>query len=89
MTELRGKDQAGAVQDAPGNWVDRRAPAFTRPYLRLARLDRPIGTWLLLWPCWWAIALAGGVASAEDVPQPQFGLAVHQQFHEFVFADSK
>ncbi|MEQ1889611.1 MAG: 4-hydroxybenzoate octaprenyltransferase [Alphaproteobacteria bacterium] len=60
MTELRGKDQAGAIRDAPGNWVDRRAPAFTRPYLRLARLDRPIGTWLLLWPCWWAIALAGG-----------------------------
>ncbi len=60
MTELMGKDQAGAIQDAPGNWVDRHAPAIARPYLRLARLDRPIGTWLLLWPCWWAIALASG-----------------------------
>ncbi|MGE5516255.1 MAG: 4-hydroxybenzoate octaprenyltransferase [Bacteroidota bacterium] len=42
-----------------GNWVDRHAPAATRPYLRLMRLDRPIGTWLLLFPCWWSIALAG------------------------------
>ncbi len=60
MTELMGKDQAGAILDAPGNWVDRHAPAWARPYLRLARLDRPIGTWLLLWPCWWAIGLASG-----------------------------
>lgn len=60
MTELTDKDQAGTVLDAPGNWVDRRAPAPLRPYLRLARLDRPIGTWLLLWPCWWSIALAAG-----------------------------
>jgi 4-hydroxybenzoate polyprenyltransferase len=47
------------VADAPrGNWVDRWAPAATRPYLRLSRADRPIGTWLLLIPCWWALALA-------------------------------
>jgi len=41
-----------------GNWIDRRIPAPARPYLRLMRLDRPIGTWLLLFPCWWSIALA-------------------------------
>ncbi|MCC7048005.1 MAG: UbiA family prenyltransferase, partial [Alphaproteobacteria bacterium] len=40
-------------------WTDRWAPACARPYLRLARLDRPIGTWLLLIPCWWGSALAG------------------------------
>lgn len=40
-----------------GTWVD-QAPDWSRPYLRLARIDRPIGTWLLLWPCWWSIALA-------------------------------
>ena len=28
-------------------------PPFAQPYLRLARLDRPIGTWLLFWPCGW------------------------------------
>lgn len=43
---------------AAGNWVDRFAPASSRPYLRLARLDRPIGAWLLLFPCWWSLALA-------------------------------
>lgn len=47
---------------APENWVDRYAPARVRPYLRLARLDRPIGTWLLLWPCLWGVALAAPYA---------------------------
>ncbi len=48
-----------AVADAPkGNWVDRFAPPVTRPYLRLSRADRPIGTWLLLIPCLWGLALA-------------------------------
>src|SRR5205823_634231 len=41
-----------------GNWVDGWAPVWLRPYLRLARLDRPIGSWLLLMPCWWSVALA-------------------------------
>ncbi len=40
------------------SWIDRLAPPDTRPYLRLARADRPIGTWLLLLPCWWSVALA-------------------------------
>ena len=50
---------ARSVADAPaGNWVDRYAPAAWQPYLRLARMDRPIGTWLLLFPCWWSVTLA-------------------------------
>jgi 4-hydroxybenzoate polyprenyltransferase len=49
----------GRVSDAPpGNWVDRWAPDFARPYLRLSRADRPIGTWLLFIPCLWGVALA-------------------------------
>lgn len=51
-------DTFGRVADATGNWVDGRAPPWVRPYLRLARLDRPIGWWLLLLPCWWSAALA-------------------------------
>src|SRR5258705_12231095 len=51
-------DAAGRVADSTGNWVDRWAPAWARPYLRLARLDRPIGSWLLLLPCWWSVGLA-------------------------------
>jgi 4-hydroxybenzoate polyprenyltransferase len=49
----------GTVADAPSdNWVDIYAPERLRPYLRLSRADRPIGTWLLLLPCWWGLALA-------------------------------
>jgi 4-hydroxybenzoate polyprenyltransferase len=52
---------AAPVADATGNWVDTRAPSWSRPYLRLARFDRPIGSWLLLMPCWWSAALAAAV----------------------------
>jgi 4-hydroxybenzoate polyprenyltransferase len=52
---------AARVADATGNWVDTHAPPWSRPYLRLSRLDRPIGAWLLLMPCWWSAALAAGV----------------------------
>jgi len=52
---------ATRVADATGNWVDTHAPQWSRPYLRLSRLDRPIGSWLLLMPCWWSAALAAGV----------------------------
>lgn len=52
-------ESTGRVADATGNWVDGLAPSYTRPYLRLARLDRPIGSWLLLMPCWWSVGLAG------------------------------
>ena len=50
------------VADATGNWVDTLAPVWSRPYLRLARYDRPIGSWLLLMPCWWSAALASGIS---------------------------
>ena len=54
-----GSGPESGVADAPrSNWVDRFAPAFMRPYLRLGRFDRPIGTWLLLFPCWWSQTLA-------------------------------
>jgi 4-hydroxybenzoate polyprenyltransferase len=54
-------DAAARVADATGNWVDTLAPPWSRPYLRLSRFDRPIGSWLLLMPCWWSAALAAGV----------------------------
>jgi 4-hydroxybenzoate polyprenyltransferase len=57
----------GRVADATGNWVDSRAPVLLRPYLRLARADRPIGSWLLLIPCWWSAGLAA-IAAARPVP---------------------
>ena len=60
------KTPDGIVADAPkDNWVDRYAPAHWRPWLRLSRADRPIGTWLLLLPCWWGI----GFAMIADAPR--------------------
>jgi 4-hydroxybenzoate polyprenyltransferase len=56
---------AGRVADSTGNWVDGIAPAWLRPYLRLARLDRPIGSWLLLIPCWWSAGLAAVHAGTQ------------------------
>ncbi|MEQ8505110.1 MAG: 4-hydroxybenzoate octaprenyltransferase [Rhodospirillales bacterium] len=48
-----------SASDIPAtSWIDRMPGKGLRPYLRLARMDRPIGTWLLLLPCWWAAALA-------------------------------
>ena len=55
-------DVTGRVADSTGNWVDSLAPSWAKPYLRLARFDRPIGSWLLLLPCWWSAALAAGMA---------------------------
>ena len=49
------------------SWIDRLAPSIIRPYLRLARVDRPIGIWLLLFPCWWGLTLA-----SEGWPDPTF-----------------
>lgn len=49
----------------PDGWIG-RLPAGVRPYALLMRLDRPIGTWLLLLPGWWALALAGGGVRGLD-----------------------
>ncbi len=60
------RDAVTRVANSTGNWVDTTAPAWSRPYLRLARFDRPIGSWLLLMPCWWSAALSAGVAHHLD-----------------------
>ncbi|MCT4333933.1 4-hydroxybenzoate octaprenyltransferase [Paracoccus sp. YLB-12] len=60
-------ERPDTVIDAPrGNWVDRYAPHGWRPFLHMSRADRPIGTWLLLLPCWWGI----GLAMMADGPRP-------------------
>ena len=63
METVRQLDARQASRPDPSDiprsdWVERYVPALLRPYARLARLDRPIGTWLLLFPGWWGIALA-------------------------------
>ena len=52
------------------NWVDSHAPYWSRPFLKLSRMDRPIGTWLLLLPCWWGLLigiLTKGAPSFHDL----------------------
>lgn len=49
------------------NWVDLYAPEGLQPYMKLSRLDRPIGTWLLLLPCLWSIALAAPTGGFPDL----------------------
>lgn len=70
MTDARPAATTGSRADAADiardGWVDRLLPAAVRPYARLARLDRPIGTWLLLFPGWWAIALAAAPGTVPD-----------------------
>jgi len=69
------QDDNSAPADAvPNNWVDRLAPPRLRPWLRLTRLDRPIGAWLLFWPGWWSLALAArhapGLTAPPLLPDP-------------------
>ena len=61
---------SGVVADSTGNWVDTHAPRWAQPYLRLSRMDRPIGTWLLFLPCLWGLSLAAlstGTFGLQDV----------------------
>lgn len=73
MTRRRFSFLAGVDKRLPdavrGHWADRFVPVSARPYARLARLERPIGWWLLLLPCWWSAALAA-LAAGNSYPDP-------------------
>ncbi|XP_022763959.1 4-hydroxybenzoate polyprenyltransferase, mitochondrial-like isoform X2 [Durio zibethinus] len=51
--------------DVP-SWIDVYLPRGIQPYAKLARLDKPIGTWLLTWPCMWSITLASTPGHLPD-----------------------
>lgn len=68
MTEQARNEIDSPASDIPvDSWVDRSMPQICRPYIRLARFDRPIGTWLLLFPCWWSISMAW--RDWENIPE--------------------
>jgi len=70
MPRSVAEGKTGGVADArAANLVDRFAPASLLPYLRLARVDRPTGFWLLALPCFWSVALASRSIGA-DYPDP-------------------
>jgi 4-hydroxybenzoate polyprenyltransferase len=58
MPDLPPRHNTAVADASRGNWIDRLLPEPAKPYARLARLDRPIGWWLLLWPCWWSSVMA-------------------------------
>ena len=69
METIQSAAGRGRVADAPsGHWVYRLLPRGVWPYAQLARLERPIGWWLLLWPCWWSAALAAVAHSQPGEP---------------------
>jgi len=69
MTVFSTKDTGPVADAVKRHWVDTRLPAALRPYARLARWERPIGWWLLLWPCLWSAALAA-IAAGHGWPNP-------------------
>ena len=74
----------GRVADAVrGHWADHYLPAWFRPYARLSRLERPIGWWLLLWPCLWSLTLAMATRNPAQLgsgPLPHWGLILWYGF---------
>ncbi|HRX37303.1 MAG TPA: 4-hydroxybenzoate octaprenyltransferase [Aestuariivirga sp.] len=72
MSDVSNQDRK--VADAlPGHWADQFLPLGFRPYARLMRIERPIGWWLLLLPCWWGLAL-GQTGLGGGVPSPWYAL---------------
>jgi 4-hydroxybenzoate polyprenyltransferase len=68
MEPIQGISRQGRVADAPsGHWVYRVLPRSWWPLAQLARWDRPVGWWLLLWPCWWSALMAAGAQAVPDL----------------------
>ncbi|XP_078162060.1 4-hydroxybenzoate geranyltransferase 2-like [Carex rostrata] len=65
---VREKERDEAAPPKPvQSWVDAYLPEMVRPYALLARLDKPIGTWLLAWPCMWSITMAAYPGEIPDL----------------------
>ncbi|CAI0416267.1 unnamed protein product [Linum tenue] len=70
ISTLSNKENRGQGEEplkAEVSWVDLYLPRYVRPYAKLARLDKPIGTWLLAWPCMWSISMAAQPGHLPDI----------------------
>ncbi|MDG1707225.1 MAG: 4-hydroxybenzoate octaprenyltransferase [Emcibacteraceae bacterium] len=73
MTKLDERIKKAPEDTDHRSWVNKISPDFAWGYLQLMRADRPIGTWLLLWPCLWSIILASHYyGSLETIPNIKF-----------------
>ena len=87
MDTIQSKGVRGRVADAPsGHWVYRVLPRRLWPYAQLARWDRPIGFWLLMWPCWWSAAMA---ASAHAMPGAALLDVLPSPWHLALFSSAR
>ncbi|KAF3448257.1 hypothetical protein FNV43_RR08970 [Rhamnella rubrinervis] len=66
-TTTKSDDNPSSVVKSQISWIDLYLPRQVRPFARLARLDKPIGTWLLAWPCMWSITLAATPGHLPDL----------------------
>lgn len=83
MENVQTDKAQGRVADAPsGHWTYKMLPRSAWPYAQLARWDRPIGWWLLLWPCWWSAALVPLARAGEAMP---IWLQLANPFHLILF----
>ncbi|MCZ6764793.1 MAG: 4-hydroxybenzoate octaprenyltransferase [Alphaproteobacteria bacterium] len=83
---LANKTVADRIPDSPSDivadpsdivadhWAARILPRAAQPYLELARIDRPIGTWLLLLPGWWALAMSAPAGATTGMVLYYFAL---------------
>ncbi|XP_025013618.1 4-hydroxybenzoate polyprenyltransferase, mitochondrial isoform X2 [Ricinus communis] len=60
------QENGGLSKERETSWINLYLPRHAQPYARLARLDKPIGTWLLAWPCMWSISLAASPGHLPD-----------------------
>ena len=86
-TPLLNKDEhknvaTPAWPPAPVHWIERAVPAKLLPYVHLARLHKPIGSWLLAWPGFLSIGLAASPGALPDVTMlALFGVGAVVRFH--------
>ena len=66
-TSSSSRCSSATSDPAISTWVNHYLPPSWQPFARLARMDKPIGTWLLLWPCYWSTALATPAGALPDV----------------------
>ncbi len=67
MTKLEDRIKKAPEDTVRSSWVHKLSPDYAWGYLQLMRADRPIGTWLLLWPCLWSIVLASHYHGSSDL----------------------